>query len=519
MRRSKLLAFCLLLSLTCNALSNNKYRSTNKAYVTANAISNNTIEGEIHYFDFWNDDINHSALYVFFKNNALSVEIEKIELDGAFFTLEILDDRAGFYVIPTKENINEQCIDFQISFRTELTNITSHCIEMVYIPKGKFSLGSAKSFEYRNTKNTSNGSLGAPLNAFFQSGQNGTFNGAYEVGSEKTIEIGDCEGCLNYLDAEIAGVNTYSGDRKGILPLEFPKGFNAFYQMRYELTENQYCDFLNSLDSKQAKNRINPDAIFQGGSRKDYGNFISLKGGIYITSRPNQACSFLSWNDCLAYSDWAGMRIMTEFEFEKSSRGFEKPKFREYSWGGSEIENTYFLDKNLSKCLDNHYCVDGNVHVNYLGFSNYNEVCIENNEVSYVGCRVLSSEMNYRGPLETGIHAKGKKTINRVSTGGGYFGTLDLSGNLREPVVPIGSAGSRKYKGTIGDGKINEDGNTDNLDWLYSNDTELVYGYRGGCWAFHENHARIADRFNVYRKGINVRKPYSGYRGVKNYND
>lgn len=104
---------------------------------------------------------------------------------------------------------------------------------MVQIPEGKFILGSIKSFKYRNEKSTSNGSLSAPLNAFFKTDSNGKFYGAYEIISEKEISIGNCNGCLSYLDAEISGINTYSGDKTGTLPKKFPKGYNSFYQMRY----------------------------------------------------------------------------------------------------------------------------------------------------------------------------------------------------------------------------------------------------------------------------------------------
>lgn len=118
------------------------------------------------------------------------------------------------------------------------------------------------------------------------------------------------------------------------------------------------------------------------------------------------------------------MRIMTELEFEKSARGFAKPKFREYAWGESEIENKFFLDKKLFDCEDNQYCVDGNIHVNFLGFSNFDDVCAQGgNDRAYIGCRILSEKMKYRGPLETGIHSRRKKLLNRITTGGGYFGT------------------------------------------------------------------------------------------------
>ncbi|MEL6562730.1 MAG: SUMF1/EgtB/PvdO family nonheme iron enzyme, partial [Bacteroidota bacterium] len=465
----------------------------------------------------WNDSSNHSALYVFFKSQNHSLEIDKIALGNDFFISKKTSDSRGFYLIPSKNKSGKNSIEIQIRFKENYPKIEPYCLEMVYIPQGDFILGSTKSYDYRNTKSTSRGSLGAPLNAFFKSGINGQFNGAFEIKSESEIVLGDCVGCLNVKDAEIAGVNTYSGIKQGKIPNSFPKGYQSFYQMRYELTEQQYCDFLNSLSQEQAEQRIDITITFQGETRKNYGNFIGIKNGKYVTTKPNQACSFLSWNDCLAYSDWAGMRIMTELEFEKSARGFEKPRFREFAWGGGEIENEYFLDKKIHKCGDGQYCVDGNIHVNYLGFSNFNDVCAKNgSDQSYIGCRVLSNELDYRGPLATGIHSKGKKSPNRVMAGSGYFGTLDLSGNLREPVIPVGSYESRNYKGSIGDGTITEEGKSDNQDWYYAKEKDLVYGYRGGCWAYHENHARIADRFNVYRKGVDIRKPYSGYRGVKN---
>ncbi|MEL7021111.1 MAG: SUMF1/EgtB/PvdO family nonheme iron enzyme, partial [Bacteroidota bacterium] len=487
-----------------NLVGLNKFQSTKRAFVEINASTTNSAEGCIHYFDYWSDTTNHSAFYLFFKDEkGHSIYISELSLDSDRFTSSLAEDEKSVYIIPKRHQTDEFCIDFQITFRRDHNKVTPYYHEMVYIPKGEFSLGGARSFQDRNNINTSRGSLGAPLNAFFKTGQNTTFAGAFLVDSEAEIAIGNCEGCLSYLDAEITGVNTFSGDKKGKLSSAFPKGYNAFYQMRYELTEREYCAFLNSLPKEQSNKRIAPDAIFEGGARSAYGNFITIENGVYRTSNPDQACSFLSWNDCLAYADWAGIRIMTELEFEKTCRGFAAPKFREYAWGSNEMENGFLLDKRLFRCKGDNLCVDGNVHVNLLGFSNFKDVCgTRGSDPTYIGCRELSAEMQYRGPLQTGIHSKGRDNLNRQNSGGGYFGTLDLSGNLREPVIPVGSAGSRKYTGSVGDGSLGKNGEADNQDWYYAEAKDLVFGYRGGCWAFHENHARIADRFNVYRKGI-----------------
>lgn len=514
---------CLLCWLSiCNiGMSNNKFKSTKRAFVEIISVSNESVEGCLFYFDYWSDTINHSALHLFFKQeDNTTLLIDEIKLGNKLFYEKVAKDKRSVYIIPnaSKDESEDSCIDFQITFRQRTANVKPYCFEMVYIPAGNFFLGGARSFQDRNTINTSRGSLGAPLNAFFKVGKNGSFDGAFLIDSDKEIQIGSCDGCLNYLDAQIEGVNTFSGDRKGQLGKDFPKGYKAFYQMRYELTEQEYCDFLNSLSPKQAKQRIELSGAFQGESRKSYGNFIAVKDGKYMSAKPKQACNFLSWNDCLAFSDWAGLRIMTELEFEKSSRGFAAPKFREYAWGSSEIENEFFLDRQLVECGSNNFCVDGNIHVNLLGFSNFKDVCGEKgSDPEYIGCRILSSKIDYRGPLETGIHSRGKENINRLYSGAGYFGSLDLSGNLREPVVPVGDIGSRRYIGSSGDGLISENGNANNSDWYYGSSENLVFGYRGGCWAFHENHGRIADRFSVYRKGIDLRRPYSGYRGVKNF--
>ena len=439
-----------------------------------------------------------------------------MDLGTEVFSAVRVDDARGVYVLPTGNVDTENCIDFKVTFSAAADAVTGHCLEMVHVPTGAFYLGGAKSYDDRNTINTSRGSLGAPLNAFFAADADGAFNGAYPVRSESAIEIGACDGCLHYLDAQIPGVNTYSGDGQGQLRTSFPKGFEAFYQMRYELSEQQYCDFLNSLTPDQARQRIDLDLVFQGGSRRDYGNFIEFADGQYVTSRPRQACSFISWSDGLAYADWAGLRIMTELEYEKSARGFAPPKFREYVWGSSELEDGYVLDKTVFRCAPDQLCVDGNVLVNLLGFSNYRDVCgPRGSDPAYVGCRTLSSDLSYRGPLAVGIHARGKTDLTRQASGGSYFGALGLSGNLREPVVPVGDVRSRQYAGETGDGQLDESGAANVPDWFYADGEDLVYGYRGGCWAFHENHARIADRFNTYRKDIDVRKPYSGFRGVK----
>jgi formylglycine-generating enzyme required for sulfatase activity/ferredoxin len=53
----------------------------------------------------------------------------------------------------------------------------------------------------------------------------------------------------------------------------------------------------------------------------------------YETDAPHVACDGVAWRDALAFSAWAGLRPMTELEFEKACRGPLKPVPDEFAWG------------------------------------------------------------------------------------------------------------------------------------------------------------------------------------------
>ena len=90
--------------------------------------------------------------------------------------------------------------------------------EMVYVPTGSFSLGSG----------------GAGTSEFYQYP---TTPGTYTVSSENAITVGASAGNLYYASS------TYGGDQSGPIPGSFPKGFAAFYCMKYDITQEQYVDF------------------------------------------------------------------------------------------------------------------------------------------------------------------------------------------------------------------------------------------------------------------------------------
>lgn len=46
-------------------------------------------------------------------------------------------------------------------------------------------------------------------------------------------------------------------------------------------------------------------------------------------------CLFLTWFDACSYLDWAGLRPMTELEYEKACRGNQTPVAGEFAWGST----------------------------------------------------------------------------------------------------------------------------------------------------------------------------------------
>jgi hypothetical protein len=101
----------------------------------------------------------------------------------------------------------------------------------------------------------------------------------------------------------------------GEIPASFPNGFAAFYCMPDVLSQGQYTAFLNTLTDAQAKARYHADGhgpeIKRSGTPSNY---------TYTASAPEEHGVWLSWADGAAYAAWAGLRPMTELEYEKVSR-------------------------------------------------------------------------------------------------------------------------------------------------------------------------------------------------------
>ncbi len=327
-------------------------------------------------------------------------------------------------------------------------DITLLGVEMVYIPEGSFDLGSG----------------GTEAAAFHTAPDPAV---PYRIASEAAFDVGGDPGDLAATSELHAGA----------VPAGYPKGFAAFYCMKYEVTEGQYVDFLNLLDPGIV-------APYFPGQAGNWRHTISAAaGGGFESAAPDRACGYFSMVRALGYLDWAGLRPMTEMEFEKACRGPRAPWVNEFAWGDTTLvglEGFVGVDGSGTETADP---PAANAHSN----------------TSPIG-----------GPVRAGIFATDSST--RATAGAGYYGVMELSGNLLEFVVNArDETGSRGFDGTHGDG----DEYTDPLA-VWPGSSYWHYGGRGGSVADRTNF----DRFRTSDRAYAV-SPYSssayynGARGVR----
>lgn len=361
-------------------------------------------------------------------------------------------------------------------------------IEMVYIPQGNFYVGDGTT---------------TTLWGQFEGGLSGS---PYQITSENSITLGG--GSVSSLGNNNATGMAPSDDWNDVvsrvLPASFPKGHSAFYIMKYELSQGQYVEFLNKLTFTQQVSRTvsNPSSAagtaaltntnrngidiaspgVNPGTPAIYA--CNLNGnGVFneAADGANIACNYLGWNDLAAYLDWAGLRPMTELEYEKACRGTQTSVVNEYAWG----------DVTLS-------CATA---VSNSGLTNE----IASTVAAKCNCN------NSLGAIRVGCFAK-STTTTRTASGASYYGVLDLTGNLWEAAITTGNSSGRSYAGVHGDGNLLANGNADAVSWPGT--TGNGVGYRGGAFTVTGNFLRVSSR--VYQNYIsNTRDLDFMGRGVR----
>ncbi|NNE25843.1 MAG: SUMF1/EgtB/PvdO family nonheme iron enzyme [Saprospiraceae bacterium] len=384
---------------------------------------------DISWDNAWHNEKNHDAAWVFMKysgywNNHVKVaatghRVLKNRTESNNPTIQVSEDGVGLYILPPEDFRGHTSYKVQIVIDTtgavpswsKIKDVKVHAIEMVYIPQGGFEVGSPDADAIKRA-------------AFYSSNNEGGYKGSFTIKSEDEIQVGPEEDKFYYWSESAL----YNGDQKGPIPSDFPKGYDAFYIMKYELTQGQYAAFLNDIP-------VNWTYLRSPLGGRDYykkRGGIRLEKGIYKADAPTRPMNYVSFTDGLAYSDWAGLRPITELEYEKAARGPAPPKDAEFVWGTSNYNNLERYVNTQAELVFTHDIDEGDLNDD-----------------------------------------------NRDVFGASYYWVMDLSGSVWEKVITVGNEIGRQFKGSHGDGNL-DFGNATNEDWPTSDNEKGGFGYRGG---------------------------------------
>jgi formylglycine-generating enzyme required for sulfatase activity len=472
-----------IIFLLCINLSKaNNIQISNISLVPANS----SIKFDLSWDNSWRSNIlnNWDAAYIFFKykgpggvsltiaasgaNNILPAGFTRV----AYSTGTIIHRSLAGNGTSTLTNVEIGIVDMNGLLFSGGYDIKAFAIEMVYIPTGTFQLGDGSTNSYTPTIITS-------------------------AASQYILD-----------PLVVGGFNITQ-------PLN---GYNAFYCMKYELSQGGYRDFLNSLSYAQQATHVTAVPNAAAGTAALYNsnrNYIKIKtpglspigavfgcdangNGVYDEAADGEwvACNFVNWIDHAAYLAWAGLKPMTEMQYEKAARGTQSGVPGEFAWGNAQLSNSLIYTlSNASQSSE----IASNASLSPIGNSNF--------QVSF-------PNLPAGGPLRNGIFAT--TASDRISSGGSYYGVMELSGNLWERVITSANSEGRdyfQYSSNIMTSNLNEVGfattGTDQLSAYWPGEggygifgfftitgTYLAKGliYRGGGWYSNVSTLRTSDR-------------------------
>ena len=281
-----------------------------------------TVTFDVSWADSWRHEANHDAVWVFFKVRAEGgkewqpvrlvadkvlnpsgyaqakggTPVDVIVPDGedGFLGMFVRRRDYGFGTVMAEKVTAVWDFTASQGITKDLkASIRAHVIEMVFVPEGAYYLGSGGSEPFHFHAYTDGAQHTLP----------------YRVTGAGAIPTGRQAGKL----WARRGAQPVDG---GEIPAAFPNGYAAFYCMKKHINADEYTGFLNSLPPAQAEARHGggSNSIRRSGTPPDVAYSVDAESGC-------RHANGLSWADGVAFAAWAGLRPMTELEYEKITRG------------------------------------------------------------------------------------------------------------------------------------------------------------------------------------------------------
>jgi formylglycine-generating enzyme required for sulfatase activity len=465
------------------------------------------VEFDIEWKNSWKNDINHDAAWIFVKyqktgsgewyhasiNPNSAAHIAGSADTGA--TIQSVSDKKGVFFYRTNEgkgDFGSNSVKLKWNYgddflkddiKLDVMRVAVFAIEMCYVAGGDYYLGDGNS-DASFRKVDSNTPVKISENSVIVKASGG-------------------DAALINNGITVSGTNGLDWDNNGTFDNPYyPTGYKSFYCMKYEISQEQYVDFLNTLTRVQQASRISTTImgktaivntfVMSNSTTMQSRNAIRCRSQIDSVlplvffcdynqnGEPNEdcdgqniACNYLKFQDGLQYAAWSGLRPMTELEFEKACRGTLNPVAGEYAWGDNARSQS--IDLGRLGCGDENI-LGGNCHFGH-------------------------NAGVYAGPLRVGIFAE-ISAGKRINAGATYWGIMEMSGNLWEGCISFGTETGRKFK---------------NLqEWQFENVAGAAL--RGGDWNY--NYMMYINYWPVSARqyseiSYNTREPGYGFRCVR----